>query len=213
MFTGIIQFVGTVRRAEPTRQGRRLFIDLGPLAEGVRLGDSVAVNGACLTAASLAGSVGAFDVVAETLSRTTLGTLSEGARVNLERAMRLGEGLEGHIVQGHIDGTGTIERTETAGGQWLLHVRCDKALTDEMVSKGSVALSGVSLTLAGVADGRFHVALIPTTLAETTLQGLRVGDAVNIETDVLGKYVRRLLGQLAGGDGLTIEKLRQAGFA
>lgn len=214
MFTGIVQHVGVVRRTEPAAAGRRLAIDVGPLAEGLRLGDSIAINGACLSATSLDGPAVGFDAVPETLARTNLGRLSAGSRVNLERAMALGGRLDGHLVQGHIDGLARLERVDRTGGQWWVSFTCDRALTDEMVGKGSVALDGVSLTLVDVSDGRFSVALIPMTLRDTTLGERGPGDPVNVETDVLGKYVRRMLGQLAEpGGGLTLEKLRQAGFA
>jgi len=209
MFTGIIQHVGEVVRAAVTAAGRRLAIDLGPLAEGLREGESVAVSGACLTATAVKGGVGEFDVVHETLERTTLGQIRVGSRVNLERSLRLGDGLDGHIVQGHVDGVARVRRIDRAAGGWVVHFECDKSLTDEMAAKGSVAVDGVSLTLVSVEDGRFSVALIPTTLAKTTLADLRAGDSVNIETDILGKYVRRMLGK---GGGLSIETLRRAGL-
>lgn len=212
MFTGIIQHVGAVRRTEPTTTGRRLWIDVGPLAEGLRLGDSVAVNGACLTAAEIDGTVVGFDAIAETLGRTGLGRLAAGSRVNLERALRLADRLDGHMVQGHIDGVARLDRVDRSAGQWVMRFACDKTLTDEMVSKGSVAVDGVSLTLVEAADGRFSVALIPTTLAGTTLGAVGPGGLVNIETDILGKYVRRALG-MNSNEGLTLEKLQRFGFA
>jgi riboflavin synthase len=133
--------------------------------------------------------------------------------VNLERALRPGDRLDGHVVQGHVDGQAVVERIDRSAGQWVARFSCGRDLTDQMVAKGSVAIDGVSLTLAGLSDGRFSVSLIPTTLAETTFPDLRLGDSVNIETDVLGKYVRRALGGQAGAQGgLTLEKLRQAGF-
>ena len=216
MFTGIVQYVGVVRRTSPTQAGRRLFTDIGPLVEGMRLGDSVATNGACLTAAAIDGPVVGFDVIHETLALTNLGGLQSGSRVNLERALRLGDRLDGHMVQGHIDGQARVDSIDTSAGQWVMHFTGEKSLTDDMVPKGSIAIDGVSLTLVDARAGRFSVALIPTTLAETTLPGRKVGDWVNIETDILGKYVRRLLTGSTDGPaspGLTLEKLRQAGFA
>jgi len=212
MFTGIIQHVGVVTAAEASAAGRRLSIDLGPLADGLSAGDSVAVCGACLTAAGINGIIGQFDVVFETLDRSTLGRLATGSRVNLERALRVGDGLDGHFVQGHVDGKGRIDRIDRNAGRWEIHLTCPNELTDQMVPKGSVAVDGVSLTLATLGEGRFSVAIIPTTLEATTLGERKVGDAVNIETDVLGKYVRRMLGPDVGG-GVTIEALRRAGFA
>jgi len=212
MFTGIIRHVGLVRDASGTAAGARLRIDLGPCAEGLNLGDSVAVNGACLTVAALAGGEGEFDVVTETLSRTTLGQLRAGAKVNLETALRLSDALDGHLVQGHVDGIAQV-RAVRRGRECVIELDAPRELSDWMVPKGSVAIDGVSLTLASLADGRFGVALIPTTLDETTLGGLAVGDKVNIETDVIGKYVRRCLRQYgAGSEGLTIDKLADMGF-
>jgi riboflavin synthase len=213
MFTGIVQHVGGVQRSGPSPAGRRLHIDVGPLAEGLALGDSVAVNGVCLTASELAGSVAGFDVIHETLRRTNLGRLAAGSRVNLERALRADGRLDGHIVQGHVDGSARVERIDRTAGQWVIHFAGEKALTDEMVAKGSIAIDGVSLTLAGVSDGHFQVALIPTTLEKTTLSAIAAGDLVNIETDILGKYVRRLLDRGRAGGALTLETLRENGFA
>lgn len=216
MFTGIIRHVGRVHSVGTTAAGARLAIELGPLAQGLREGDSVAINGACLTAAAVGGERAAFDVIAETLGRTTLGSLRANSPVNLERALGVGDALDGHLVQGHVDAVAVVRRIER-GGQWRIEFQVDASVTDEMVAKGSVALDGVSLTLAGVSRGRFAVALIPTTLAETTLADLRAGDRVNVETDVLGKYVRGYLRQVAGDEssqgGLTLDKLRRAGFA
>ena len=211
MFTGIVRHVGTVTGVRPGPSGRRLSIDLGPLAEALAVGDSVAVAGACLTAARVAGRTAEFDVMGETLSRTTLGTLAAGSRVNLERSLRLGDGLDGHLVQGHVDGLAEV-RAIHRGGQHLIEFAACGSLTDQMVPKGSVAIDGVSLTLVGVGEGTFRVALIPTTLAQTTLGGLRVGEKVNVEADIIGKYVRRQLGTSAAGEGITMEKLEQAGF-
>jgi riboflavin synthase len=217
MFTGIIRHVGTVRRVRQAAGGKRLTIDVGPLAEGLGLGDSLAVDGACLTACRVAAGEADFDAVAETLSRTTLGDLRAGTRVNLERPCRVSDVLDGHIVQGHVDGTAAVRRIDRAGGQWAVELAAARELTDEMVPRGSVALAGVSLTLTHVGEGVFGVALIPTTLGETTLADLDVAATVNVETDMIGKYVRRYLRQLGGGGphargGLTIEKLREAGF-
>ena len=214
MFTGIVRHVGQVVTVAAARGGRRLTIDLGPLAEGVGPGDSVCVSGTCLTVCALADVQADFDVISETLSRTTLGDLRAGGRVNLERALGVGGALDGHIVQGHVDGLAEVRDIRRAG-EWRVELTCTKDLTDQMVPKGSAALDGVSLTLAEVADGRFCVALIPETLSGTTLGELTEGRRVNVETDILGKYVRRYLEGLTGqtGGGLTIEKLRQAGFA
>jgi riboflavin synthase len=224
VFTGIIQHIGQVRSAATAAGGAlRLRIDLGPLAEGLAVGDSLAVDGACLTACRVSGREAEFDAVPETVSRTTLAGLRPGAKVNLERPLRADGRLDGHIVQGHIDGVAEVVRIDPAGPQRTVEFAAPHELTGEMVVKGSVAVAGVSLTLTAVADGRFAVALIPTTREKTTLGSLRVGGKVNVETDVLGKYVLRYLRQMGGTGpaplnraspgGVTLDKLREAGFA
>lgn len=220
MFTGIIQHVGAVRSSAPAAGGAlRLRIGLGPLGDGLAVGDSVAVDGACLTACRVSGGEAEFDVVPETVSRTTLAGLRAGAKVNLELALRADGRLGGHVVQGHVDGVAEVARIAPAAAQWTVELAAPRELTDEMVVKGSVTVAGVSLTLTAVADGRFAVALIPATREKTTLGALRVGGKANVETDVLGKYVLKYLRQMAaaggasGGAGLTLDKLRQAGFA
>ncbi|MBS3735466.1 MAG: riboflavin synthase, partial [Phycisphaerae bacterium] len=212
MFTGIIRHVGRVRNVAGAGGGAALTIELGPLAERVAPGDSVCVNGACLTAADIDGPAAAFDVVAETLGRTTLGALRAGDRVNLEPALRPADGLDGHLVQGHVDGVAEVRDIRGGGEHVIELVGAD--LVGQMVPKGSVAIDGVSLTLTEVTGDRFSVALIPTTLGETTLGELTRGARVNVECDVIGKYVRRYLQQLAGAGGqVTLQSLRDAGFA
>jgi len=213
MFTGIVKYVGKVQSVKPSeaQQGaRRLVIDAGPITEGLALGHSVAVNGSCLTASEIQGQAVGFDVVAETLSLTTLGGLVAGARVNLEPALKLNSGVDGHLVQGHVDGRATLAEIRR-GREHVMVFTAARELTDQMVLKGSVAINGVSLTLTEATDGRFAVALIPTTLEETTLGELSAGDRVNIETDLIGKYVQKFLGKQSGG-GVTLDKLRDAGF-
>ena len=211
MFTGIIEKKATIAAIRPAGGGARLTIDIEELAEGTKLGDSIAVNGACLTVSALAGSVASFDAVAETLRRTALGDLRPGSRVNLERALRLGDRLGGHFVQGHVDGTGTISGRTRAAGEHLLHLETPRELTDSMIEKGSVAVDGISLTIAALADRAFTIAVIPHTLDHTTLGDKPDGSRVNIEIDMIGKYVRRLLGPRASG-GLTEEFLKEQGF-
>ena len=213
MFTGIIQHVGSVVAVAPSSAGKRLRIDVGPLAEKLALGASMAVDGACLTAAEIAGTVAEFDAVPETLSLTTLGRLGAGAKVNLEPALPAGGALDGHIVQGHVDGIVKVSRIERSGGGHVIHLSAEAAVTDQMVLKGSVTLAGVSLTLAEVGRGRFSVAIVPTTLAKTTLGEVVIADPLNLELDIIGKYVRRYLQQSTGGGSLTLAKLREEGFA
>jgi riboflavin synthase len=193
MFTGLVEVLGTVDRLTPEGAGRRLTVRAAEIAPELTLGESVAVNGACLTVVEHDAATCTFQAVPETLVRTNLGALRPGDRVNLERSLRVGDRLGGHIVQGHIDGVGTVDERES-DGEWLtMWFRCPPALTAEMVSKGSVAVDGISLTLVEVTADRFSVALIPHTLAVTTLGFKQPGDAVNLETDVLGKYVVKYL--------------------
>ncbi len=193
MFTGIIEAVGRVVSLEPAGELTRLGIEAPSVTEGVRIGDSVAVDGCCLTVTAADADCLHFEAVRETLDRTALGGLGVGSRVNLERAMRAGGRLDGHIVQGHVDGTGTVRALEREGDDVRLYVDCGPEVADFLVEKGSVAIAGVSLTVVGVGAGGFDVALIPHTLSVTTLGDLQPGDRVNLEADVLGKYVKRYL--------------------
>lgn len=191
MFTGIVEAVGRVAAVEPRGALVRFAIEAPAVAEGARIGDSVAVNGACLTVVEAGAGRLTFEVVRETLARTSLAGLRAGSRVNLERALRADARLDGHLVQGHVDTTGRVERLERTGDDVRLFVACDPAFADLLVEKGSVAIDGVSLTVVGVRPGGFDVALIPHTLAATTLGERAPGDPVNLEADVLGKYVRK----------------------
>jgi riboflavin synthase len=202
MFTGIVEHVGEVVSIEARPDLTRLHIDLGPIAEGVKIGDSVACAGCCLTVTAIEGTLFAFDAIAETMAKTRLGALVVGSRVNLERAMSAGARFDGHIVQGHVDGCGTVRRfvRRGAGGHEVeLHVACDPALAAQLVDKGSVTIDGVSLTVVEVVADGFHVALIPHTLAVTTLSELGEGDPVNLEVDVFGKYVKQYLDRVLPG--------------
>lgn len=193
MFTGIVETVGRVVAIEPEGAKARLRIEAPIVAEGIALGASVAVNGACLTVVAAAGAELVFEAVRETLDRTSLGDLVAGSRVNLERALRADARLDGHIVQGHIDDTGRVRALERHGDDVRLFVDCRSELARQLVPKGSVAIDGVSLTVVDVTDSGFDVALIPHTLAGTNLADRRAGDRVNLEADVLGKYVLRYL--------------------
>lgn len=199
MFTGIVETVGRVARLERSGELARLEIDAPEIASGVRTGDSVAVNGGCLTVTHLEGGRFRFEAVRETLDRTALGELAVGARVNLERAMRADGRLDGHIVQGHVDGTGRVRRLARDGDDVRLWVDCGPEITSCLVEKGSVAIDGVSLTVVGVDERGFDVALIPHTLAATNLADRAAGDRVNLEADVLGKYVKRYLDRVLPG--------------
>ena len=196
MFTGLVEHAGKIISTAPSGDGRRLKLDLGPCARGLKPGDSVAVSGVCLTVAQLSGARAAFDVVQETLSVTTLGLKRPGDRVNIERSLRLGDPLGGHIVQGHVDGIARAAEIRPGKNAWSVQFEAAPEILGQMIEKGSVAVDGVSLTIAGLSAGAFHVALIPTTLEATTLGALKVGDRVNIETDVLGKYVISLVSRM-----------------
>lgn len=194
MFTGIVEHLGMVLESTQTDTGKRLVIDAGDLT-GIPIGASVSVNGVCLTAVEVSDGRIAVDVIPETLSRTNLGDLAQGSRLNLERAMSAGGRFDGHIVQGHVDGVGTVTAITSDGDGTVMTVRVGHEVSRYLVEKGSVTVDGVSLTVAGIEGDSFQVALIPHTLEVTTL-GLRsVGDTVNLEVDVLAKYVERLVEQ------------------
>ena len=198
MFTGIVECVGKLAAVEERGELVRLTFAAPGITDGLGLGDSVAVNGTCLTVVSVDAGAVAFEAVRETLARTSIGGLGEGDRVNLERAMRADARLDGHIVQGHVDATGRLERLEREGDDVRLYVACDAEFSDLLVEKGSVTIDGVSLTVVGVRPDGFDVALIPHTLAVTTLGERRPGDLLNLEADVLGKYVKRYVQQVLG---------------
>ncbi len=226
MFTGLIETIGRVVAAERRGSALALRVDLGRAAEGVRPSDSINLSGVCQTVADLDGSVAAFDSVAETLARTTLGGWRPGTPVNVERSLRPGDRLGGHFVAGHVDATGRVlpsghgtpavpgENRQGPGGWWL-RIEAPEALLPEIAPKGSIAVDGVSLTVAALEPPVFGIALIPTTLRETTLGSLAAGDLVNLETDLLAKYVRRAIGAVAdsgAADARLSEALRRAGF-
>src|SRR5262245_28367971 len=193
MFTGLVETLATVRRLESDGDGRLLTLAEPALAPQLSLGESVAVNGACLTVVRRDAETFDFQAGPETLIRTNLGELQPGDRVNLERALRLSDRLGGHLVQGHVDGLGRIASRQRHGDWDLLWFRCPEELAAQMVSKGSVAVDGVSLTLVDVTGDGFSVALIPHTLANTTLGFKPPGARVNLETDLLAKYVWKCL--------------------
>ena len=212
MFTGLVKDIGVVDELRRTSGGARLVVSLGRLADGAAAGDSISVSGACLTAAELDGERAAFDVVEETLRRTTLGDLRAGSRVDLEAALRAGDALGGHFVTGHVDGVATLRSRKSVGEGAEFLFAAERDLLADVVTKGSVAVDGVSLTVAALEEGAFRVALVPHTLRETTLGDLAPGSRVNIETDMLVKAVRRII-QGAGGGGLSERFLREHGFA
>jgi riboflavin synthase len=195
MFTGLIADIGTLRRLDPRGDDVTLEIATDAIrADALVLGESVAVNGACLTVTSTTASTFTADASIETLRRTSLGSLAVGHQVHLEQALRVGDRLGGHWVQGHVDGVGSLARRSPAGRAWDLWFDVERAMCDELVPKGSVAVDGVSLTVNEVGEQTFRVTIVPHTEAKTLLLQLAVGARVNIETDVIGKYVRRFLG-------------------
>jgi len=193
MFTGIVEVVGSLRALRRHGAKAELVVEAPAVVPGTRVGDSIAVSGVCLTVTAVEGVCLHFEAVAETLERSSLGALREGAPVNLERALRADARLDGHIVQGHVDGTGRVRELRRAGDDVRLFVDCEPAFAELLVEKGSVAIDGVSLTVVGVGPAGFDVALIPHTLAVTTLGRLTPGAPLNLEGDVLGKYVKRYL--------------------
>jgi riboflavin synthase len=193
VFTGIVRELGRVVSLSGGEEGVRLEIEAPGTAPGVEIGGSVAINGVCLTAESVDGPRLVFHAVPETLRRTTLGSLATGAAVNLEPALRAGDAMGGHIVQGHVDGVGRVQSVEAEGEGLRVIVEAEETILRYCVEKGSIAVEGVSLTVAELHDDAFGLALIPHTLADTTLADLVPGREVNLEVDVLAKYVERLV--------------------
>ncbi|HKO62436.1 MAG TPA: riboflavin synthase [Pyrinomonadaceae bacterium] len=200
MFTGIIEELGSVRSVEMNGENARIVIEARTVVEDTKHGDSIAVNGVCLTALDLAHDSFAADVSRETLDRTTLGRLRSGTPVNLERAVTPATRLGGHIVQGHVDARGEFVSAIDHGGSWTVRINYPSDIARYLVFKGSVAVEGISLTIANLADDYFEIAIIPKTWEVTNFSQLRPGDAVNLEVDVIAKYVERILG-VAGGGG------------
>ena len=195
MFTGIVEETGTVQNISDGR----ICIEAHTVLEGIRTGDSIAVNGVCLTVTEIYGTSFTADVMQETFRRTNLGTLRNGSRVNLERAMKADGRFGGHIVSGHIDGTGKIIRLEKEKNATWVHIGCSKNILSLIVEKGSIAIDGISLTVAKISDTDFAVNIIPHTGNETTLLSKKTGETVNLENDIIGKYVKRLLGRQVFG--------------
>ncbi len=196
MFTGLVEGMGTVEKAEAEGPGLRLGIQTPFQSPAAALGSSISVAGACLTVVGLQGGLLDFQVGAETLARTHLGQLQPGSQVNLERSLKLGAEMGGHWVQGHVDGTGTLASRESDRDWDMIWFNCPAELSRDMIRKGSITVDGVSLTLVEVRPGGFSVMLIPHTLAATTLGSTPVGASVNIEIDILARYVRNAVSQM-----------------
>jgi riboflavin synthase len=214
MFTGIVEHVGKVESLQTSAQGSRLCVQAGPLAASLAISGSIAVNGCCLTIVEIHGETFAADLSSETLRRTAFGELKRGARVNLERPLTAGKEFGGHFMQGHVDGIGRVARVDPDGTSWWLGVRLPSELLRYVAVKGSIAIDGISLTVANLASDVVEAAIIPFTYANTNLQALRPGDAVNIEADILAKYLERLLEMRrpAAASTLTVERVVEEGF-
>jgi riboflavin synthase len=217
MFTGIIEGLGAVTAIRPAGQGKRLAVAAGFDLDGFKIGDSIAVSGACLTAVAIAGRHFEVDVSPETIAKTTLGAARVGERVNLERALRLSDRIDGHLVSGHTDGTGVIASREAAGNAVVVTVAVAEALTRYMIVKGSVAVDGVSLTINHLEAARFAVSVIPHTAGLTTIGFKPKGEGVNIEVDMIGKYVEKFLSARTGRpasppSGVSMELLAKKGY-
>ncbi len=217
MFTGIIEGMGTVDAVRPAGEGKQLAISADFKLDGTRIGDSISVDGACLTAVRLEGHRFDVDVSPETVVRTTIGSAKVGDRVNLERALRLGDRLDGHLVSGHVDGLGFLASRESAANALVMTFKTSPELTRYMIQKGSVAIDGMSLTINQLRSDHFQVSIIPHTAMLTTIGRKRVGQACNIETDLIGKYVERFIktgesSKKEGAGGVDLDLLAKSGF-
>ena len=205
MFTGICEECGSIRQITDTGGGRRLTIKAAVVLDGSKVGDSIAVDGICLTATSLGKDFSTADVSEETLRYTVLGQRRPGDFVNLERALRVGDRLGGHIVSGHVDGTGVVKRIERDGDSFLYTFTSDDEILGRIIKKGSVTVNGISLTVAELTDDDFSIEVIPHTLSVTNIGKLKPGDIVNLENDMIGKYVEHFLSEKNERHGLTYE--------
>ena len=220
MFTGIIEGLGTIGDIRPTGRGKRLKIEADYVLDHTKVGDSIAVNGACLTVVKINESTFEVDLSPETLATSTFNKAGQGDRLNLERAMRLSDRIDGHLVLGHVDGIGVIKQQEKQGNAIVVTVAVPETLTRYMIHKGSVAVDGISLTLNMVAAKSFAASIIPHTARLTTIGLKQKGEAVNIETDMIGKYVERFLRgesmpageKAAASSGIDMEFLAKSGF-
>ena len=199
MFTGLVAELGTVQRLDRQGESYHLTVSAVKVMQNLKIGDSVAVNGACLTVVDMRDSAFTADVMPETVRLTNIGGLHAGDKVNLERTLRLCDGLDGHIVSGHVEGLGTIISRRPEGIADVVEIAAEARLLRYILPKGSIAIDGISLTVTAVTDSSFYVAIIPHTAKETTLGFKGVGDKVNLETDIIGKYVERLLNTGAYG--------------
>jgi riboflavin synthase len=207
MFTGLIEGTGTLKTIEPRGKDMRLSIEASFDLEGCQLGESVSVDGVCLTVVSWEARTFTVDVSQETLSRSTLGQRHRGDEVNLERALRLGDRLGGHLVNGHVDGKGGVIGRKRRGDSWVFQFKVAVELGRYIIEKGSVAVNGVSLTVNSCDENSFEVNIVPHTFQVTTLEGLQVGDEVNIEVDIIGKYVEKFVRHMQESDSSSTSKV------
>lgn len=212
MFTGIVEQIGRISVSREVPHGRRIGIEAGSMAADCKRGESVCVSGVCLTVAETNEQSFEFDVIRETLEKSTLGSKRVGDVVNLERSLRVGDRLDGHFVQGHVDGTATVQQVKNSGKEYVLRLRLEPSLMIYMIPKGSVSIDGVSLTIASVDREGISVALIPTTLERTNFSSLAAGHRVNIETDVIARTIVQSIREMMAGGSLKIETLQRAGF-
>lgn len=213
MFTGLIEDLGVVREVDRGAKSARLTINTKINLEEVKVGDSIAVNGVCLTVIKKQNQGFTVEVMWETIQKTNFKNLLPGTRVNLERALQLGGRLDGHMVTGHVDGVGTIVRKDVFEISEVIEVETDREITRYLIQKGSISIDGISLTIVDVLDKSFSVSLIPHTRGKTTLGVKKIGDTVNLEVDMLAKYIERLINnQQYQGKGVTYEKLIENGF-
>ena len=218
MFTGIIEEVGVIKKVNKGGISGTLTIEGKKVLDGTQVGDSIAVNGVCLTATTVSGNIFTADVMAETFRRSNLGSLLQGSYVNLERAMAANGRFGGHIVSGHIDGTGRITDMSPEGNAVWVTIECTGSLLKYIIEKGSIAIDGISLTVAYVDTRYFKVSVIPHTGSETTLLGRKPGDIVNLENDVIGKYVEKLMssreepGEKNNKSSIDLDFLSRNGF-
>ena len=223
MFTGIIEGSGIIKQIDKKNEGAVLSIETDINLLESKIGDSIAVNGACLTAVSLKKTLFKVDMAPETIERTTFKNASVGTKVNIERALRLSDRLDGHLVSGHIDGTGVIASKIKKSNAWIITIAVSTELAEQMIEKGSIAIDGISLTINKCSDKDFEISVIPHTAKMTTIEEKNTGDIVNIETDMLGKYVQKILNKSLGTDngdntnaksnkGISLGLLAKKGF-
>ena len=219
MFTGIIEGLGTISKIKPAGQGKQFILNADFVLDQTKIGDSIAVSGACLTVVMIDKERFHVDVSPETLSKTTLGKAKVGHRVNLERALRLSDRIGGHLVAGHVDGLGSIRQKRKMGNSVIITIEVPESITRYMIKKGSVAVDGISLTINDFSRDSFEVSIIPHTAKMTTIDLSKIGDLVNIETDMIGKYVERFVlerrlsnREKETGDSVNIQFLAKTGF-